>query len=380
MTTIEPFRLRISNDRIAELRNRLRWTRWPEPATAPGWGQGPPLDYVRELCRYWADEYDWRATEARLAAVPQFRTTIGGLGIHFWHVRSARPDAIPLIMTHGWPGSVIEFEKVLGPLSEHFHVVCPSLPGYGFSDRPAGRGWTVERIADAWTELMTRLGYGWFIAQGHDWGTSISTEIGKRRPDRVIGLHLMPPLAPPDPATAGDRTPAEQAAAAALTSASIGDGYSLEQSTRPQTIGYGLVDSPALLCAWIIEKFQAWTDCDGDLQSVLTRDELIDNLMHYWLPGTGASAARLYAESFASVQSRFRGGVADSIDVPTGCSIFPKENPRPSRRWAERRFTNIRYWSEPPRGGHFAAFEQPALFTAEVIACARALTADIPSS
>ncbi|MEV6630952.1 epoxide hydrolase family protein [Actinoplanes sp. NPDC051470] len=380
MTTIEPFRFRVSDDQIAELRNRLRWTRWPEPATTPGWEQGPPLAYVRELCRYWADEYDWRATEARLAAVPQFRTMIDGLAIHFWHVRSARPDATPLIMTHGWPGSVIEFEKVLGPLSEHFHVVCPSLPGYGFSDRPDGPGWTVERTADAWTELMTRLGYGWFIAQGHDWGTSVSTEIGKRRPDRVIGLHLMPPLVPPDTATAADWTPAEQAAAASLTSASTGDGYSLEQATRPQTIGYGLVDSPALLCAWIIEKFQAWTDCDGDLASVLTRDELLDNLMHYWLPGTGASAARLYAESFARVQTRFRGGVADRVDVPTGCTIFPKENPRPSRRWAERRFTDIRYWSEPPRGGHFAAFEQPALFAAEVIACARALTSDIPSS
>jgi epoxide hydrolase len=372
--TVEEFRIEVDEKVLDDLRDRLRRTRWPEPATAPGWTQGPPLSDVRALCDYWAGGYDWRATEARLNALPQFRTAIDGLKIHFLHVRSPRPDATPLVMTHGWPGSVIEFEKVLGPLSQDFHVVCPSLPGYGFSDRPAEAGWTVERIADAWAELMGRLGYHRFVAQGHDWGTSVSTEIGKRHPDRVIGLHLVPPLVAPDPATFDDLTPAEREAVAALEdSGESGDGYSLEQSTRPQTIGYGLVDSPALLCAWIVEKFHAWTDCDGDLSTVLTRDELLDNLMFYWLPGTGASAARLYWESFADVQARFRGTVTDRVTVPTGCSIFPKENPRPSRRWTERRFTDIRYWNEPARGGHFAAFEQPELFVHEVRECVRAL-------
>jgi hypothetical protein len=192
----------------------------------------------------------------------------------------------------------------------------------------------------------------------------------------VIGLHLMPPLVAPDPATFDDLTPAEREAVAALGSGESGDGYSHEQSTRPQTIGYGLVDSPALLCAWIVEKFQAWTDCDGDLSTVLTRDELLDNLMFYWLPGAGASAARLYWESFAGVKARFRGAATDRVTVPTGCSIFPRENPRPSRRWAERRFTDIRYWNEPARGGHFAAFEQPDLFVREVRDCIRALEND----
>lgn len=362
---ITPYQIRVPDADLADLRDRLRRTRWPEPATADGWAQGPPLDEVRRLCRYWADGYDWRATEARLNARPQFRTRIDGLGIHVVHVRSPRPGAVPLLLTHGWPGSIVEFDKVIGPLSEDFHVVCPSLPGYGFSDRPAKPGWGVRRIADAWAELMTRLGYDRFVAQGHDWGTSVSTEIGRRHPARVLGLHLVPPLVAPDPATFADLTAAERAALADLDAGPAGDGYSLEQSTRPQTIGYGLVDSPAALCAWIVEKFQAWTDGD-----VLTDDDLLDNLMLYWLPGTGASAARLYWESFAEVQARFRDPeVHDVVDVPVGCSVFPRENPRPSRRWAQRRFPDIRYWNEPPRGGHFAAFEQPGLFVAEVRAC-----------
>jgi len=369
---VQPFAIDTPDDVLADLRDRLRRTRWPEPATADGWAQGPPVGYMAELCRYWADGYDWRATEARLNRWPQFRTDIGGLGIHFIHVRSPRADAVPLVLTHGWPGSVVEFEKVLQPLSRDFHLVVPSLPGYGFSDKPARSGWGVERIADAWAELMDRLGYPRFVAQGHDWGTSVSTELGKRHPGRVIGLHLVPPLAPPDPDTFGDLTEAERAAVAAQ-GGHDGDGYSLEHSTRPQTVGYGLVDSPAALCAWIVEKFQAWTDCDGDLESVLSRDEVLDNLMLYWLTGTGASSARLYWESFAATQTRFRSAVTDSVGVPVGCSIFPRENPRPSRRWAAKRFTDIRYWGEPARGGHFAAFEQPELFVAEVRACVAAL-------
>jgi pimeloyl-ACP methyl ester carboxylesterase len=282
-------------------------------------------------------------------------------------------------MTHGWPGSVVEFAEVIGPLTDPppgepaFHVVCPSLPGYGFSDKPSTPGWTVHRVADAWAELMTVLGYRRFVAQGHDWGTSISTALAVRHPGRTIAIHLMPPLVAADPATLDDATPAERSALAALAEATSGDGYSHEQSTRPQTIGYALVDSPAALLTWIIEKFHAWTDHGGTLESVLTRDQLLDNLMLYWLPATGASAARLYWESFAEIQALFHTGATDVVDIPTACSVFPRELPRPSRRWAARRFPDIRYWNEPPRGGHFAAFEQPTAFTAELRAAARAL-------
>jgi pimeloyl-ACP methyl ester carboxylesterase len=378
MTAIEPFTIDVADAALDDLHTRLRATRWPESATTSGWEQGPPLDYLRDLCEYWTDGYDWRATESRLNRLPQFRTVVDGVGIHFAHVRSSHPDAVPLVMTHGWPGSFLEFERVIGPLTEGsppFHVVCPSLPGYAFSGKPAGPGWTVERIADAWAELMSRLGYDRFLAQGHDWGTSVSTALAQRHPARVRGLHLVPPLAAPDPATFGDLTEAERAALADLDSSD--DGYSLEHRTRPQTIGYGLVDSPALLCAWIVEKFQAWSDCNGDVESVFTRDQLLDNVMLYWLPATGASAARLYRESFAAVEARFTSGTTDLVTTPIGASIFPKENPRPSRRWAARRFTDIRYWSEPARGGHFAAFEQPGLFVDEVRACFRAMRTDV---
>jgi pimeloyl-ACP methyl ester carboxylesterase len=366
---VEPFRLNVPEAALADLRDRLARTRWPEAETVDDWSQGPPLTYVQELCRYWADGYDWRAAEARLNGFPQFRTELGGLGVHFLHVRSADPDAFPLVLTHGWPGSVVEFLKVIGPLTngpEPFHLVVPSLPGYGFSDRPARRGWTVERIADAWAELMARLGYSRYGAAGSDWGTTVSTRLGLQAPEHVAGIHVVPPLVAPDPATFDDLTPGERAAVADLDRGDDGDGYSHEQATRPQTIGYGLVDSPALLCAWIVEKFAAWTDSGGRPESVLTRDELLDNLMLYWLPGTGASAARLYWESFRGVQEIFRGRLTDVVDVPAGCSVFPRENPRPSRRWAERRFRDIRYWGEPARGGHFAAFEQPDLFVGEL--------------
>jgi epoxide hydrolase len=381
MTTIEPFTIDVAESALDDLRTRLRATRWPESATTAGWDQGPPVDYLREVCAYWADGYDWRATEARLNTLPQFRTVVDGLGIHFAHVRSPDPDAVPLVMTHGWPGSFVEFERVVRPLTEGsppFHIVCPSLPGYAFSDKPAGPGWTVERIADAWAELMTRLGYERFAAQGHDWGTSVSTALAQRHPSRVLGLHLVPPLVAPDPATFADLTASERAALADLDKND--DGYSIEHRTRPQTIGYALVDSPVALCAWIVEKFQAWSDCDGDVESVFSRDQLLDNLMLYWLPATGASSARLYRESIAEVEARFRSGSTDLVTVPVGASILPKENPRPSRRWAARRFTDIRYWSEPPRGGHFAAFEQPELFIDEVRACFHAIGSDVSGS
>ena len=331
------------------------------------WSQGVPLGYLEELCDHWASEYDWRATEARLNALPQFRTEIDGLGIHFVQVRSEDPDAIPLVMTHGWPGSIVEFLKVVEPLREDFHLVIPSLPGYGFSDRPGAPGWGVERIAAVWIELMARLGYKRYGAQGSDWGTSVSSLIGQRDREHVLGIHLMPPLAPPDPATLDDLTDAERAALADLRRASeLDSGYSKEHATRPQTIGYSLTDSPAGLAAWVVEKFWAWTDCHGHPENAVTRDELLDNLMLYWLPRTGASSARLYWESIGQVNEWIAGTVTDTVDVPTGCSIFPKEIQRPSRRWAERRFPDIRHWNELDRGGHFPALEQPDLFVDEL--------------
>jgi pimeloyl-ACP methyl ester carboxylesterase len=374
---VTEFRLDVPESELEDLRARLRNTRWPERETVDDWTQGVPLAYLRDLCAYWADEYDWRTTEARLNALPQFRTTIDGLAIHFLHVRSPHADALPLVITHGWPGSVVEFLKIIGPLTDPtahggdapdaFHVVCPSLPGYGFSDKPARPGWGVERIAAAWTVLMARLGYQRYGAQGSDWGTSVSASVGQQDPQHVVGIHLTPPLAPPDSATLDALTERERAALASLEqSAEWDSGYSREHATRPQTIGYALVDSPAALCAWIIEKFWAWTDNDGHLENVLTRNELLDNLMLYWLPRTGASSVRLYWESIRQVNEWISGAVVDVVDVPTGCSIFPKELQRPSRRWAEKRFVDIRYWNEPERGGHFAAFEQPELFVDEV--------------
>jgi pimeloyl-ACP methyl ester carboxylesterase len=367
---ITPFRIDVPDEALADLRDRLRRTRWPEPETVDDWSQGIPLAYVQELCRYWTDEYDWRRSEARLNAFPQFRTTIDGLGIHFVHVRSPEESALPLIITHGWPGSIVEFHKVIGPLADPaahggdpadaFHVVCPSLPGYGFSDKPVRHGWDVDHIARAWAELMDRLGYHRYGAQGGDWGASVTTSIGQQDVEHLAGIHLNMPVAVPDPATMGELRETEQAALAALTHYDKWDsGYSKQQSTRPQTLGYGLVDSPVGQCAWIVEKFWSWTDCDGDPLNLLTRDELLDNVMLYWLPATGASSARLYWESFRQFNR-------DPVIAPTGCSIFPKEIIRTSRRWAEQRFSDLRYWNELDRGGHFAAFEQPDAFVNEL--------------
>ena len=378
---IEPFVISVDQAALGDLRDRLRRTRWPERETVGDWSQGVPLGYLQDLCGYWSREYDWRATEARLNRIPQFTTAIDGLDIHFAHLRSPHPGAVPLIMTHGWPGSFLEFEQALGPLTDPpghggeaadaFDVVVPSLPGYGFSGKPAGTGWDVHRIARAWAVLMTRLGYGRFLAMGSDWGTSICTSLAPQHPGRLLGIHLVPPLAPPDRA-AGDLTEDERAALADLNQrARTGSGYSAIQGTRPQTIGYALTDSPAGLCAWITEKLWAWTDHPGDLGQVLTTGQVLDNITLYWLTGTAASSARLYWESIAQVTEWFTTAASDTITVPAGCSIFPKEVPRPSRRWAQRRFANIVYWNQPARGGHFAAWEQPGLFTGEVRAVAR---------
>jgi pimeloyl-ACP methyl ester carboxylesterase len=277
---------------------------------------------------------------------------------------------LPLVITHGWPGSIVEFLKVIGPLtdpvafggdpSDAFDVVCPSLPGYGFSGHPGSTGWDIDRIARAWAQLMALLGYERYGAQGGDWGSMVTASLARQDPDHVAGIHLNMPVVGRDAMSMENLTAEEEATLAHMAEFQKWEtGYSGQQSTRPQTLGYGLADSPAGQCAWIVEKFRAWTDCDGHPENVLTRDELLDNVMLYWLPGTGASSARLYWESYRNVD-------LSVVAAPTGCSIFPKEVIRLSRRWAEKRFTDLRYWNELDRGGHFAAFEQPDLFVHEL--------------
>ncbi|WP_319943081.1 epoxide hydrolase family protein [Nocardia aurantia] len=381
------FHIDIPQTELDDLRLRLARTRWPEQQPVPHWSQGVPLDTMIGLCRYWLEEYDWRAAERRLNQIPQFRTTIDGLPIHFLQVRSRDPDATPVVLTHGWPGSFLEFENVIPLLTNPpdgepaFHVVVPSLPGYAFSGKPTATGWDIGRIARAWCELMTRLEYPRFLAAGSDWGTSISTKIALQQPHRLIGLHLVPPLAPPDHTTT--LTGAERASLADLDERTrTGSGYSAVHSTRPQTLGYGLTDSPAALAAWISEKLYTWTDDPG-----LTRDQILDNVTLYWLTATATSSIRLYWESIAEVSRWFTTAVEDTIDVPTGCSVYPQEVPRPSRRWAARRFTNIAHWSEPAHGGHFAAWERPELFASDlrttitaIVAAAGRRTSEIASS
>lgn len=366
---MEPFEVRVGDDEIADLRERLARTRWPEAETVDDWSQGIPLAYLQELCAYWADGYDFGFAD-RVNAFGQIRTEIDGLGIHALHVRSPHDAALPLILTHGWPGSVVEFLKVIGPLADPaahggdpadaFHVVVPSLPGYGWSDRPVAAGWKVPRIAEAWDTLMRRLGYERYGAQGGDWGASVTTTLGQQQPDGLVGIHVNMAVAAPDPDTMGELTPSEQRALDDLGAhMATGTGYSTQQSTRPQTLGYGLTDSPAGLCAWIAEKLWAWTDCDGHPENALTKEEMLDDISVYWFTSTAASSARLYWESFNSSHR-------DEVPVPAGISIYPREIIRPSRRWAERRFTDLRWYDELDRGGHFAAFEQPASFVEQV--------------
>lgn len=372
---LDPAPIDVPEARLDDLRERLVRTRWPEREVVDDWSQGIPLAYVQELCATWRTTYDWRRCEAELNAFEQLRFVpeVGApdrLGIQVLHAPSPHPGAIPLVLTHGWPGSVVEFLDVVerlrdpvaagGSAADAFHVVCPTMPGYGFSDKPTAPGWGVERIADAWAELMTALGYERFGAQGGDWGSAVTVALGAQHPERIVGIHLNMVSAGPG-RDGGDLTEAEQTAMARLEDhRKWGTGYSTQQSTRPQTLGYGLVDSPAAQAAWIVEKFWAWVDHDGHPEDAVSRDRLLDNVMHYWLPAAGASSGRLYWESF----SRIAG--PPTIDVPAGMSIFPKEIFTPSRRWAERRFTDIRHWNELDRGGHFAAFEQPDLFVDEV--------------
>jgi pimeloyl-ACP methyl ester carboxylesterase len=363
---VREFRVEIPESQLVDLRSRLAGTRWPEPATVEGWTQGVPLDYAKELCAYWADQYDWRRCEAELNALPQFRTELDGgaddsLDIHFLHVRSSHEDALPLLLTHGWPGSVVEFLDVIGPLTETFHVVAPSLPGYGFSAKPTVSGWGVERIATAWAQLMDRLGYDRWFAAGGDWGSIITSALGAAAPDGLAGIHLTMPLAvrPPEGSVPPLTDVEEQDVEDRATFQRLGTGYSAEQSTRPQTLGYGLLDSPSAQCTWIVEKFWDWTDCAGHPENVITRDRLLDNVMLYWLPGNGASSARLYWESF-------RRRRTDPVTVPTGVTQFPQELVRLPRSWIEQRYTDLRHFTRQKTGGHFASMEQPEVYVAEL--------------
>jgi pimeloyl-ACP methyl ester carboxylesterase len=375
---ITPFLVEIDDDQVEDLRSRLARTRWPEPEPVTDWSQGVPVAYLKGLCEYWAGEYDMRRLADRLNAWPQFRTEIDGLGVHFIHARSPHPQAIPLLVTHGWPGSVVEFLKVIGPLvdppavggeaADAFHVVCPSLPGYGFSDKPAETGWGIGRTAAAWAELMSRLGYERYVAQGGDWGSSVTMALAARAPRNVQGIHLNFAVAAQE--AVGEPTPEEAEGIAALKEfQATGNGYAVEQATRPQTVGYGLVDSPAAQCAWIVEKFMAWSDCDGDPANSFSRDELLDNVTLYWLTASAASSARLYWESF---HAEFTAPTLPQIPVPTAYTRFPKEIVLLSERLVRTRFPDLRYFGRAERGGHFAALEVPDLYVAELRAGIRA--------
>ena len=366
MSEVLPFAIAITDEQLDDLGERLGRTRWPEAETVDDWSQGIPLEYAKELAGYWQHEYDWRARESRMNRFEHFMTGIDGLAVHFIHARSRHENAIPLVLTHGWPGSVVEFDKVIEPLvnptdhggteADAFHVVAPSLPGFGFSGKPVRNGTGVPKIAAMWDQLMLRLGYDSYVAQGGDWGSAVTTSIGTNHADHCFAIHTNMPVGAPPPGTDLSNPDAETTAAieARKYYQDWDSGYSKQQSTRPQTIGYGLVDSPVGQMTWIVEKFHRWMDCDGHPENVVTKDELLDNVMLYWLNGAGASSARIYWESFGAFG-------AGQVDIPTGIASYPAEIIRTPRAWAEQRY-NITHWETMPKGGHFAAFEQPALF------------------
>lgn len=373
MTEIRPFHLDTPQHQLDDLQQRLSVARWPDKETVEDWSQGTPLAVLQKLTDYWRDGYDWRVCEDRLNALGQFMTEIDSLDIHFLHVRSPHENALPLIITHGWPGSVIEFMRIIGPLTDPvayggkaedaFHVIAPSLPGYGFSCKPTQTGWGGDRIARAWAELVKRLGYDRWVAQGGDWGAFVTYCIGMHAPDGCRGIHLNMPIGGPTKAAQENPTAEERHALERMQYYQDWDsGYSKQQQTRPQSVGYGLVDSPVGLAGWIYEKLHGWSDNDGDACAVLGRDAVLDNIMHYWLPATGASAARLYWESFARIQP-------GRIELPAGISNFPKEITPAPQSWLEKRMKNIVHWNDLPRGGHFAAWEQPELFVDELRTC-----------
>jgi pimeloyl-ACP methyl ester carboxylesterase len=398
-TDIRSFHVEIPEEQLEELRRRIEATRWPSKELVDDRSQGVQLETLKALSRYWATEYDWRKAEAKLNALPQFMTEIDGVDIHFIHVRSRHEDALPLIVTHGWPGSVIELLETVGPLTDPtahggraedaFHLVLPSLPGYGFSGEPNEVGWDAGRTAQAWAELMQRIGYTRYAAQGGDLGAIVTDVLGRQAPEGLLGIHmnlLVTTLGAPTPPP-GD-TEEERAALDAInTFTTSGFGYFLEQSTRPQTIGYSLLDSPVGLAAWLLDHD---TDSyykissafvDGEPVGNLTRDNIIDNITLYWLTGTGASAARWYWElGQAQAKAHAAGQAPPDVSLPVGFTTFPGEIFRAPRSWVEASYPNLSYFNEPDRGGHFAAWEEPELFSDEVRAAFRSLRTNGGSS
>ncbi len=374
---VTPFKVAVPQVAIDDLHLRLRMTRYPDPETSPGWSQGVPLAAAKRLIRHWHERYDWRRFEQRLNAFPQFRTRIDGLGIHFLHVRSQHADALPIILTHGWPGSIVEFLKVIAPLTDPtshggraedaFHVVIPSLPGFGWSDKPAQAGWNVDRTAAAWGLLMQRLGYRKWVAQGGDWGSGVTHALGRKPPAGLVAAHVNWPFV--FPAKFPEKPSDSEAAAMAAAGKFVAEqsGYYKEQATRPQTIGYGLADSPVGQATWIYEKFQAWTDNRGAPEDALTLDEMLDNISLYWFTDTAASSARIYWEN---ATHSYDGG---RIALPMAATIFPKDIYRAPKAWAQEHWPNLFYWNEVDRGGHFAAFEQPQLFAQELRSAFRSI-------
>jgi pimeloyl-ACP methyl ester carboxylesterase len=380
---IRPFQVEIPEEELAELGRRIKATRWPSRELVDDRSQGVQLATLQELARYWTTDYDWRTCEARLNALPQFTTQIDGVDIHFIHVKSRRENALPLIMTHGWPGSVIELLETVGPLTdptthgadaeEAFHLVLPSLPGYGFSGEPTEVGWDLGRTARAWAELMGRLGYTRYVAQGGDLGAIVSDVMGRQAPEGLVGIHmnlLVTTLGAATPPP-GD-TEEERAALDAInTFTTSGFGYFLEQSTRPQTIGYALLDSPVALAAWLLDhdtdSYQKISRAflDDEPSGNLTRDHILDNLTLYWLTGTGASAARWYWE-LGRAQALAAGQAPPEVSLPVGFTTFPGEIFRAPRSWVESSYPNLTYFNEVDKGGHFAAWEEPELFAAEM--------------
>jgi len=379
---IRPFRVDIPEEAIADLRRRIAATRWPHRELVADRSQGVQLATGQELARYWAADYDWRACEARLNALPQFTTEIDGVDIHFIHVKSRHENALPLIMTHGWPGSVIELLGVVGPLTDPtahggraedaFDLVLPSLPGYGFSGEPAEVGWDPGRVAQAWAELMRRLGYTRYVAQGGDVGASVTDAMGRQAPGGLAGIHMNLLVTALGGGAMPTESEQERAAADALaTFRATGFGYFLEQATRPQTIGYALLDSPVALAVWMLDHD---TDAyekisrafvDGQPSGGLTRDHVLDNITVYWLTGTGASAARSYWES-GRAQARSAGQAPPEVKLPVGFTTFPGEIFRAPRSWVEQGYPTLTYFHEADKGGHFAAWEESELFATEI--------------
>ena len=376
---IVPFKIHVADEVLRDLKARLVLTRFPDDLNGTSWDYGTNLPYLKELITYWRNTFDWRAQERTLNQFNQFKTNIDGLDIHFIHQRSKEPHALPLVLTHGWPGSFVEFTKVIGPLTDPvkyggraedaFDVVALSLPGFGFSDKPRAPGYSPQRMAKTIATLMAHLGYTKYGAQGGDWGGIISRIVALDDASHVVGLHLNFCTAGPPP---GDNpnagVPAAELQRMQARNAYMENerGYSQLQATKPETVGYALNDSPAGLAAWIVEKFHAWCDCDGNVESRFSKDELLTNITLYWATQTAASSARIYYEN------RVAGPVAGRVTVPTACALFPKEITTPPRRWVEARY-NLTRWTEMPRGGHFAAMEQPDLLVGDIRAFFRDL-------